>query len=80
MPHNYSLTHYYYQLEGVPMCVLRWCPPARLLCLMLRPVRWLPRRRLVLVLALLCKGVCACTHRVSSPDMSLYYQDIKNKN
>ena len=35
------------------MCVLRWCPPVRLLCLMLHPVRWLPRRRLVLILALL---------------------------
>ena len=35
------------------MCVFRWCPPVRLLCLMLHPVRWLLRRRLVLVLALL---------------------------
>ena len=35
------------------MCVMRWCPPVRLLWLMLHPVRWLLRRRLVLVLALL---------------------------
>ena len=35
------------------MCVLLWCPPVRLLCLMLHPVQWLQRRRLVLVLALL---------------------------
>ena len=35
------------------MCVFLWCPPVQLLCLMLHPVRWLLRRRLVLVLALL---------------------------
>ncbi len=35
------------------MCVFRMCPPVRLLCLMLHPVRWLLRRPLVLVLALL---------------------------
>ena len=39
--------------EGVSMCVLRRCPPVRQLCLILHPVRWLLRRRLVLVLALL---------------------------
>jgi hypothetical protein len=37
----------------VSLCVFRWCPPVRLLWLMLHPVRWLLRRRLVLVLALL---------------------------
>ena len=52
------------------MCVLRCRPPVQLLCLMLHPVRWLPRRRLVLMLALLNR------QRQPGSSMLLLYDNV----